>query len=101
MRRAAGVRVGSSAVCVMGHLRSTLRVSRPVCLCTVMQTPGFLRSPVTADAAMVVTWSSGFIGAELSRRAGADPLLLLAWRFLVLALLLVGLCRALGRSWPS
>jgi len=66
-----------------------------------MQVPGLLRSPLAADAAMVVTWSSGFIGAELSRRAGADPILLLAWRFLILALLLVGLCRVLGRSWPS
>jgi drug/metabolite transporter (DMT)-like permease len=66
-----------------------------------MPLPGPLRSPLVADAAMVVTWSSGFIGAELSRRAGADPLTLLAWRFLILALLLVGLCRALGRAWPS
>jgi drug/metabolite transporter (DMT)-like permease len=66
-----------------------------------MHLPGPLRSPVVADAAMVVTWSSGFIGAELSRRAGADPLTLLAWRFLILALLLVGVCRVLGRSWPT
>jgi drug/metabolite transporter (DMT)-like permease len=66
-----------------------------------MQIPGPLRAPIVADAAMVVTWSSGFIGAELSRRAGADPLTLLAWRFLILALLLVGLCRMLGRSWPT
>jgi drug/metabolite transporter (DMT)-like permease len=50
---------------------------------------------------MVVTWSSGFIGAELSSRAGADPVTLLAWRFLLLALLLVAVCRALGRPWPS
>jgi drug/metabolite transporter (DMT)-like permease len=66
-----------------------------------MRTPAFLRSPVAADVAMVVTWSSGFIGAELSRRAGADPLTLLAWRFLLLALLLVGVSRALGRPWPG
>jgi drug/metabolite transporter (DMT)-like permease len=49
---------------------------------------------------MVVTWSSGFIGAELSSRAGADPLTLLAWRFLILALLLVATCTALGMRWP-
>ncbi|MET0838820.1 MAG: DMT family transporter, partial [Marmoricola sp.] len=65
-----------------------------------MQLAGALRSPVLADLALVVTWSSGFIGAELSARAGADPVTLLAWRFLLLALLLVGAYRVLGRPWP-
>jgi drug/metabolite transporter (DMT)-like permease len=65
-----------------------------------MKLPGALRSPVAADVALVVTWSSGFIGAELSTRAGADPLTLLGWRFLLLALLLAGACRALGMRWP-
>ena len=66
-----------------------------------MQLPSALRTPVVADAALVVTWSSGFIGAELSSRAGADPLTLLAWRFLLLALLLVVVCRALRMPWPQ
>ncbi len=66
-----------------------------------MQLAGTLRSPLAADLALVVTWSSGFIGAELSSRAGADPLTLLAWRFLLLAVLLVGVYRALGNPWPS
>lgn len=65
-----------------------------------MQLPAPLRTPIVADAAMVVTWSSGFIGAELSSRAGADPVTLLAWRFLLLALLLAGVHRAVGRPWP-
>lgn len=66
-----------------------------------MPLPAPLRSPVAADVALVVTWSSGFIGAELSARAGADPVTLLAWRFLLLALLLVGVHRALRLPWPS
>jgi drug/metabolite transporter (DMT)-like permease len=66
-----------------------------------MNVPGALRSPVAADVALVVTWSSGFIGAELSKRAGADPLTLLGWRFLLLALLLSAACRAMGMRWPQ
>lgn len=65
-----------------------------------MQLPGLLRSTVVADTALVVTWSSGFIGAELSARAGADPITLLAWRFLLLAVLLVIVHRVLRRPWP-
>lgn len=38
-----------------------------------------------ASLALVVTWSSGFVGAELGSRAGAVPLTLLGWRFTVLA----------------
>lgn len=42
-----------------------------------------------ASVALVVTWSSGFIGAELGSRAGAAPLTLLGWRFTLLAALMV------------
>lgn len=42
-----------------------------------------------ASVALVVTWSSGFIGAELGARADAAPLTLLGWRFTVLATVLV------------
>ena len=42
-----------------------------------------------ASVALVVTWSSGFIGAELAARADAAPLTLLGWRFTVLATVLV------------
>lgn len=65
-----------------------------------MQVPDALRSPIVADVALVVTWSSGFIGAELAHRAGADPLTLLGWRFLLLALLLVAVSRVLRQPWP-
>jgi drug/metabolite transporter (DMT)-like permease len=54
-----------------------------------------------AAVALVVTWSSGFVGAELGARAGAAPVTLLAWRFTVLAVLL-GLVAAVRRTgWPS
>lgn len=69
------------------------------------------RGPVTAGrwgllaaVALVVTWSSGFIGAELAQRAAADPLTLLAWRFVILAgLLLVAAAvrRTALRSWRA
>lgn len=53
--------------------------------------------------ALVVVWSSGFIGAELGARA-APPATVLAWRFLVTAVaLLPWLLRAVGaldrREW--
>jgi drug/metabolite transporter (DMT)-like permease len=51
--------------------------------------------------ALVVTWSSGFVGAELASRADADPLNLLGWRFTILAVLLVVAYRLRGQSWPS
>ncbi len=51
--------------------------------------------------ALVVTWSSGFVGAELASRADADPLNLLGWRFSILAVLLALAARASGYSWPS
>ncbi|MFC5237326.1 DMT family transporter [Pseudonocardia zijingensis] len=48
-----------------------------------------------AGAALVVMWSSGFVGAELGTRyAPADTLL--AWRYIVAAALLGGLAAVLG-----
>ncbi len=66
-----------------------------------MPLPHLLRSPLVADAALVVTWSSGFVGAELSARAGADTLTLLTWRFVPLALVLVLAYRAARLPWPT
>ncbi len=54
-----------------------------------------------AAVALVVTWSSGFIGAELGARAGADPVTLLAWRFVLLATLLVAVAAVLRMPWPD
>ena len=59
-------------------------------------------APVRA-VALVLIWSSGFIGAELGARA-APPATLLAWRFLVTAVVLLPwLLRAVGpldrRGW--
>ncbi len=54
-----------------------------------------------ASVALVVTWSSGFIGAELGSRAGAAPLNLLSWRFTVLAAILVPVAVALRVPLPS
>jgi drug/metabolite transporter (DMT)-like permease len=57
------------------------------------------RLDVATSVGLVVMWSSGFIGAELgTRTAPADTLL--AWRFLFLALLLVGVLMAL-RQLPT
>ncbi len=63
--------------------------------------PAALRSPTLASLALVVTWSSGFVGAELSSRAGADPLTLLTWRFTLLALLLVAVFALTRTPWPA
>jgi drug/metabolite transporter (DMT)-like permease len=53
------------------------------------------RSDAAAGAALVVLWSSGFVGAELGTRyAPADTLL--AWRYVVAAVVLAGLGAALG-----
>jgi hypothetical protein len=54
-----------------------------------------------ASVALVVTWSSGFIGAELGSRAGAEPVTLLAWRFTLLAAVLVLVFVASRAPWPS
>ena len=48
-----------------------------------------------ASVALVVMWSSGFVGAELGIRAGGTPLQLLSWRFSILAVMLVTVCLAL------
>lgn len=57
-----------------------------------------------ASAGLVVTWSSGFVGAELSTRASVAPLTVLGWRFLLLGAGLVVVCLAAGTplgSWRS
>jgi drug/metabolite transporter (DMT)-like permease len=60
------------------------------------------RSPrLLANAALVVTWSSGFVGAELSARAGAATLTFLTWRFVPLALGLALAFRLARLPWPS
>lgn len=42
-----------------------------------------------AATLMVITWSSGFIGAELAARAKANPTAFLGWRFSILAVILL------------
>jgi len=54
-----------------------------------------------ASVALVVTWSSGFVGAELSSRAGAAPLSLLGWRFVVLSGFLLAVAVVLRVPRPS
>jgi drug/metabolite transporter (DMT)-like permease len=57
-----------------------------------------------SSVALVVTWSSGFVGAELASRAGAEPVTLLGWRFTVLATLLVSVAvvrRVPRPSWQA
>lgn len=58
-------------------------------------------SNAIAAIAMVITWSAGFIGAELGTRAGGTPFMLLSWRMYVLSavLLIVILVRKAG--WPD
>ena len=48
-----------------------------------------------ASVALVIMWSSGFVGAELGIRTGGTPLQLLGWRFSILALLLLTVCLVL------
>lgn len=58
-----------------------------------------------ASVALVIMWSSGYVGAELGIRAGGTPLQLLGWRFSILGVLLVIACLVLGvrlndrRAW--
>jgi drug/metabolite transporter (DMT)-like permease len=59
------------------------------------------RTDVLSSVALVVTWSSGFVGSELGDRAGAEPLTLLGWRFTLLAVLLVSVARLRGATWPT
>ncbi|GAB2480371.1 DMT family transporter [Jatrophihabitans fulvus] len=54
-----------------------------------------------ACAGLVVTWSSGFVGAELTARSGASPLTVLGWRFVLLAVLLVTVCAVTRTSLRS
>ena len=54
-----------------------------------------------SSVGLVVCWSSGFVGGELSNRAGAAPASLLGWRFTVLAVVLVLLAAARGVPLPS
>ncbi|WP_413320486.1 DMT family transporter [Agrococcus sp. 1P02AA] len=53
-----------------------------------------------ASVALVVTWSSGFVGAELADRAGGEPVTVLAWRFTVLAGILALAMLVVRRQWP-
>ncbi len=68
-----------------------------------MTTPRFLRDHVgtVSSVALVITWSSGFVGAELGSRAHAAPLTLLGWRFTVLAGLLVVVALVRRTPWPT
>lgn len=54
-----------------------------------------------ASVGLVVTWSSGFVGAELAHRADGEPITVLAWRFVVLAGILVAAMLVLRRPWPG
>jgi drug/metabolite transporter (DMT)-like permease len=49
-----------------------------------------------AATAMVITWSSGFIGAELAARAHANPTAFLGWRFSILAVILLSYAHLRG-----
>ncbi|WP_258275677.1 DMT family transporter [Agrococcus sp. HG114] len=64
--------------------------------------PGRLGPVAIAVAAtgLVVTWSSGFVGAELAARADGEPITVLMWRFVVLAGVLVAAMLVLRRPWP-
>jgi drug/metabolite transporter (DMT)-like permease len=68
-----------------------------------MRTPTFLGDHVgpISSVALVVTWSSGFVGAELGSRAGAAPFTLLGWRFTLLSVLLVAVVRLRRTPWPG
>ncbi|WAC66119.1 DMT family transporter [Agrococcus sp. SL85] len=54
-----------------------------------------------ASVGLVITWSSGFVGAELAHRADGEPITVLAWRFVVLAGILVAAMLVLRRPWPG
>ncbi|MEP6815994.1 MAG: DMT family transporter [Marmoricola sp.] len=68
-----------------------------------MALPHFVhsRSDGISSVALVVMWSSGFVGAELGSRAHAAPLTLLGWRFTALALLLVTVAGLRRMPWPT
>lgn len=69
----------------------------------VVNAPRFLRerTGLLSSVALVITWSSGFVGAELGNRADAQPLTLLGWRFIVLAALLVAVALVRRTPWPT
>ena len=54
-----------------------------------------------ASVALVITWSSGFVGAELGSRADAAPVTLLGWRFTLLTAVLVLVAVVRQVPWPS
>jgi drug/metabolite transporter (DMT)-like permease len=54
-----------------------------------------------SSLALVITWSSGFIGAELGSRADAAPVTLLGWRFTVLSLVLLLVAVVIRAPRPS
>ena len=56
---------------------------------------------VVAAIGLVITWSSGFVGAELARRAGGEPVTVLAWRFVIVAGILVAAMLVTRQRWPS
>lgn len=68
-----------------------------------MTIPPLLRrhAGLLSSVALVVTWSSGFVGAQLGSRANADPLTLLGWRFTLLTTLLVGVAAVRRTPWPT
>lgn len=49
-----------------------------------------------ASVALVLMWSSGYVGAELGVRADGTPLQLLGWRFAILGALLTAVCLVTG-----
>ena len=53
-----------------------------------------------ASVALVVMWSSGFVGAELAARAQGQPITVLAWRFTVLSGILLAAMLVVRRRWP-
>nr|WP_277604008.1 DMT family transporter [Agrococcus sp. ARC_14] len=55
---------------------------------------------IVASVALVVMWSSGFVGAEFAARADGEPVTVLAWRFTVLAAILTAAMLVARRRWP-
>ncbi|WP_405217471.1 DMT family transporter [Agrococcus sp. Ld7] len=55
---------------------------------------------VVASVALIIMWSSGFVGAELAARAGGEPVTVLAWRFTVLSSILLIALLIARRRWP-
>lgn len=66
-----------------------MKVYLPVWLPDGMGSPGRNAALPLLSTLLVACWSSGFVGAELAARAGAPVATTLAWRFAVLAAVLV------------